>query len=74
MCVDAHTGGVISINSTVLRESKTSELPTIEQHIEEAARNDHTGVSDPRSVELMTSRKRDVDVIEPLLHIGSYVL
>ena len=28
MCADAHTGGLISINSTVLREGKISEVTT----------------------------------------------
>ena len=75
MCADAHTGGLISINSTVLRESKISEeLLRIEQHTGEAAINDHTAVSDPPSVELMTSRKRDVEVIESLFHSRSCVL
>ena len=74
MCADAHTSGLISINSTVLRESKISELLRIEQHTGEAAINDHTAVSDPPSVELMTSRKRDVEVIESLFHSRSCVL
>ena len=75
MCADAHTGGLISINSTVLRESKISEeLLRIEQQTGEAAINDHKAVSDPPSVELMTSRKRDVEVIESLFHSRSCVL
>ena len=62
------------LDTLQLYESKISELPRVKQHTGEAAINDHTGVSDPPSVELMTSRKRDVEVIEPLLHSGSYVL